>query len=305
VPPKYQEIKNNNNQDKNYILQDQYKTDLISNILDVFTIKQPDLTINDLFFLLDSSGPCVYRDSHLQKPGLIVLGNNAVSTDSLTLKLLNIETQDHKLILDAHQRGLGIIDLKQIKLLGEDIDQNSIFVDLCTTKLENINLINFIINSGQTCSGCFKQAYHLLNLMKTHMIKDLKYNPRNAFLVGINPGEPKQFDNVLLFGDCAIRSTNNSNFRKRQIISKKSSTKKKNPKKSREKDIQKKENIKFKKNRKILEMPGCPPDITDCLELIFKYYGKNNLPNLSLLSNFLKVFIDPKTKEKLRMMGVI
>jgi len=305
VPPKYQEIETNESQDDNYVALDQYKKDLISNMLDVFSIKQPDLIINDLFYLLERSGPCIYKDSYLQKTGIMVLGNNAVSTDLITLKLLNIETQGYKLILDAHQRGLGIIDPKLITLVGEDIEQNSIFVELCASKLDEINLKNFIINSGQICSGCFKQAYHLLNLMKTHMIKDLKYNPRNALLVGLNPGEPERFDNVLLFGDCAIRSTNNCNFRRIKIIPKKSSTKKKSSKKSREIDLQNKKKIKFKTNKNILELPGCPPEITDCLNLIFKYYGKGNLPNLSLLNNFLKILIDPKSKEKLRITGVI
>lgn len=305
VPPKYQEIETNDSQDNDYVSLDKYKKDLISNILDVYSIKQPDLIINDLFYILERSGPCIYRDSNLQKTGIMVLGNNAVSTDLITLKLLNIETQDYELILEAHQRGLGIIDPKLITLVGEDIEQNSIFVELCVSKLAKINLKNFIVNSGQTCSGCFKQAYHLLNLMKTHMIKDLKYNPRNAFLVGLNPGEPERFDNVILFGDCAMRSTNNSNFRRTKIIYKKSSSKKKSSKKSREKDQQNKEKIKFKTNKNILELPGCPPDIADCLKLIFKYYGKGNLPNLSLLSNFLKILVDPKTEEKLRIMGVI
>ena len=305
VPPKYQEIETNDSQDNNYVSLDKYKKDLISNMLDIHSIKQPDLIINDLFYFLEGAGPCIYRDSNLQKTGVMVLGNNAVSTDLITLKLLNIETQNYKLILEAHQRGLGIIDTKLITLIGEDIEQNSIFVELCVSKLDKINLKNFIVNSGQICSGCFKQAYHLLNLMKTHMTKDLKYNPRNAFLVGLNPSEPERFDNVLLFGDCAMRSTNNSNFRKKQIISKKPSSKKKSSKKSREKGLQNKEKIKFKTNKSILELPGCPPNITDCLKLIFKYYGKSNLPNLSLLSNFLKILDNPKTKEKLRITGVI
>ena len=70
-------------------------------------------------------------------------------------------------------------------------------------------------------------------------------------------------------------------------------------------NLQNKKKIKFKTNKNILELPGCPPEITDCLNLIFKYYGKGNLPNLSLLNNFLKILIDPKSKEKLRISGVI
>jgi len=304
VAPKWQEIDSNKNQNNNYVLQDQYEQDLISNILDVFTIKKPDLIINDLFYLLESSGPFIYRDSHLQKPGLMVLGNNAVSTDLITLKLLKIDIRDHGLILEANKRGLGLIDHNLIKLLGEDLEKNSISVELCPLNLKDINLKNYLINTGDICSGCFKQAYHLLNIVKTHMIKDLKYNPRNAFLIGLNPDEPKRFDHVLLFGDCAIRSTKNGKFQKKQIKSKKSSKKKKNSKKSRENGLKNKETVKIIKNKNILELPGCPPDIFSCLELIFKYYGEKNLPNLSLLRTYIKTLIDSKTTENLRIMGV-
>jgi hypothetical protein len=235
----------------------------------------------------------------------MVLGNNAISTDSITLKLLNLKTQNHDLILNAHKRGLGPIDSNIINSLGEDPEGNTISVEFCKEKLEDINLRNCTINSGRMCSGCFLNAYHLLNIMKTQMVKDLKYNPGNAFLIGLNPNGPERFKNIILFGDCAIKSTKNGKFRKIRMTSKKSSKKKKISKKSREKNKQKKEIIKFKTNKSILELPGCPPNIFTCLELIYKYYGKKNVPNLFLLRNFLKTLINSKTTESLRIMGVI
>jgi uncharacterized protein (DUF362 family) len=300
VAPKYQEIDGNLNQNRDYITRDQYKKDLISNILDVFTIKPPDLVVNDIFYLLESAGPFYYKDSQLKKPSIMILGNNAISTDLITLKLLNIETQDHDLILEAFQRGLGLIDLKSINILGETLEENTISIELCKY-LEELSLKNFIINSGEKCAGCIKQSYHFLNFIKTYMVKDLKYNPRNAFLVGYNPREPQRFDNVLLFGDCAIKSTKDANFR----LKPKTSNKKKKSKKVGQKGIQKKENVKFKTNKNILELPGCPPDIFNCLELIFNYYRKKQLPNLSLLRNLLKILTDGKNNQKLRKMGVI
>ena len=305
VSPKYQEIGSNENLDNDYISIDQYKKDLISNILDVFTIKQPNLVINDFFYLLESAGPYIYRDSNLKKTGIVVLGNNAVSVDLITLKLLNIDIQNHDLILEANQRGLGIIDPQKINLFGEKIEDNNIIIDLCESKLENINLKNLLVSSGRYCSGCYKQAYHLLNFMKTYMTKDLKYNPNNAFIVGQNPLEPERFKNILLFGDCAIESTKNSKFRKIEKISKKETANKKKPKKLQKSGSQKKEIIKVKTNKKILELPGCPPDILDCLELLIKYYGKKNLPNLSFFRKILETMVNTKEKENLRVMGVI
>lgn len=293
VSPRYQEIKNNGDIDTTYLLRDQFKQDLISDILDVFTIKQPNLVINDFFYLLESAGPFIYRDSNLRNPSIMVLGTNAVSVDLITLKLLNIDIQSSKLLLEAYQKGLGPIEPKKIILSGEEIEDVGVFIELCSSKLEEIHLKNIKINSGQLCSGCFKQAYHLLNIMKTQLVKDLKYNPRNAFLVGLNPSEPERFDNVLLFGDCAIKSTQNSNFREIKIDVKKASQNKKKSKK-------KKEKFKVKRNKKILEFPGCPPEINNCLELIHKYYGRTNLPNLT----FLKIMMDSKEKETLKSMGV-
>ncbi len=122
---------------------------------------------------MESAGPYIYRDSNLKKTGIVVLGNNAVSVDLITLKLLNIDIQNHDLILEANQRGLGIIDPQKINLFGEKIEDNNIIIDLCESKLENINLKNLLVSSGRYCSGCYKQAYHLLNFMKTYMLSFL------------------------------------------------------------------------------------------------------------------------------------
>jgi uncharacterized protein (DUF362 family) len=305
VSPKYQEIGSNKKRDNDYISDDQYKSDLISNILDVFSIKQPNLVINDLYYLLERAGPYVYKDSNLKKTGIAVIGINAVSVDLITLRLLNSDIQNNNLVLEANQRGLGIIDSQKIKILGEKTEDTNLVIDLCISKLENINLKNFEVKSGHYCSGCYKQAYHLLNLMKTYMIKDLKYNPNNAFLIGQSPLEPEHFKNVLLFGDCAIKSTKDSNFRKIEMISKKKPVSKKKTKKIQKPESHKKEKLKTKKNENILDLPGCPPDILYCLESIFKYYGKSNLPNLSFFRKMLEIVVNPKEKEKLRVMGVI
>ncbi|MFX1346733.1 MAG: DUF362 domain-containing protein [Promethearchaeota archaeon] len=305
ISPKYQDIRSNKNLDNQYISNDKYKKDLISNILDVFAIKQPKLVINDFFYLLERAGPSIYKDSNLKKTGVVVLGNNAISVDLITLKLLNIDIQNYDLILEANRRGLGIIDSQKITLLGEKIEDINITIDLCEKKLKNINLKNIKVSSGQLCSGCYKQAYYLLNFMKTYMTKDLKYNPNNAFLIGNNPLEPERFKNILLFGDCAIKSTKNSNFRKIEKISKKDTANKKKNKKKHKSGPQKKEKIKFIVNKNILELPGCPPDILNCLELLYKYYGKKNLPNLHFFKNLLDSVVNPKEKENLTAMGVI
>ena len=143
--------------------------------------------------------------------------------------------------------------------------------------------------------------------MKTNMIKDLKYNPNNVFLVGQNPSAPENFGNILLFGDCAINSTKSSDFRRLKKESKdkgkkKSATEDKTLKKPKP---QKKTKTKFKTNTKIMELPGCPPDLLDCIPLFMKYYGKSNMPNLSFLKETVKFWFNPKEKKNLRTMEVL
>jgi uncharacterized protein (DUF362 family) len=312
VSPKYQELGVEKSDNEDYLSLDQYKIDRISNILDIYSIKKPDLVINDLFFVLEGAGPFIYKDSNLKRTNLVVIGKNAVSVDFITLKLLNIETDDYSLVKEAFKRNLGIGGLDNITILGKNIDENDVNIELCVPHLGDINLKNFRVNTGKLCSGCFKYAYHLLNFMKTNMVKDLKYNPNNVFLVGQNPLEPENFGNILLFGDCAINSTKNSNFR---TIKKESKKKKKNIAKKAIEDTkdkflkkqksQKKSKPKFKTNKKILNLPGCPPDIFNCITTFLKYYGKSNMPNLSFFKETLESSIKSKEKNYLRELEVL
>jgi uncharacterized protein (DUF362 family) len=307
VSPKYQELGVSETDDKEFISLNQYKTNLISNILDIYTIKKPDLVINDLFYVLEGAGPFIYKDSNLKKTNYVVMGKNAVSVDVITLRMLNIEINNYDLIKEAYKRNLGIIDLEKIKILGEVLDENGINIDLCASKLEDINVKNYRVKSGKYCSGCFKFAYHLLNFMKSNLVKDLKYNPNNLFLVGQNPPEPDYYGNILLFGDCAINSTKNSDFRTIKKESKKGNEKKYNTKDKilKKHKSQKKPKNKFKTNDKVLELPGCPPNILDCMTMFMKYYGKSNMPNLSFFKEIIETWVDPKDKKNLRAMGVL
>ena len=139
--------------------------------------------------------------------------------------------------------------------------------------------------------------------MKTNMVKDLKYNPNNILLVGHNPTIPEKFGNILLFGDCAINSTKNNDFRTIKKESKKKKIKKEKILKKQK--PQKNPKTKFKTNKEILEIPGCPPDILNSLFMLIKFYGKSNMPNLSLFKAVLETWFNPKDKEYLRAMGVL
>lgn len=294
-----QEIEKTTENKSEYVSLDKYKQELKTKIIDVFTIKQPKLVINDLFYILEGAGPFIYKDSNLKKTEYLVIGNNSIATDIITLKMLNLELEDCDLILDARNKISYELKPSEIKTIGVDLKDIDINIEFCATKLEDIDVSNVSIRSGRYCSGCFKQAYHLLNFMKTKMIKDLKYNPRNSFLIGENPPNPNNPKNIILFGDCAINSTKESDFRKVIKKSKKSIKNDVNKKNNNKSKANKEGKIKLKKNEKILELEGCPPDIFSCIDFMIKYYGKINVPNLCLFNKTIKLWSNRSIREKL------
>jgi len=300
IPSKYREIGKNQQNNSEYNSADQYKKEMVSNILNIFTIKQPDLVINDLFYLLEGAGPVIYKDSKIKKTNLMIIGEDAISVDLITLKILNLEIDDCEIIQKAQSKNISVPKISNIKVLGEKVEENIINVDFCVSKIEDIKMNNVSIYPGKYCSGCFKQAYHLLNFMKTYMVKDLKYNPTNTFLIGENPIEPEKIGNVILFGDCAINSTKSYKFRKLLIEAKKNLIGEAKNKLFKKPKAKKKPKIKEKPNKNILELPGCPPDIFDCLELIMNYYGKENVPNLNLLTKMNEFWFKGKLNDELK-----
>jgi len=300
VPNKYQGILKITRPGKDYLFLDHYKQDLISNILDVYSIKKPSLVINDMFDFLEGAGPYVYKDSNLLHTGLVVIGRDAVAVDLITLKLFNIDLLKSDILLEARNRKLGITDESKINLIGENLGNNRLEVKFSAYRLDDIIIKNTTIKAGRICSGCFKEAYHLLNCVKTHMTKDLKYIKRQYFLTGENPPEPESLDHIIVFGECAINSTKNREFRTIRTSSDKNYVETIKGKMGKESKSQKVPKVKEKTNKQVIEIPGCPPNLFESLNSILKYYGKSQAPNLSFYNNLLKSYYQQASSKKLK-----
>ncbi len=298
VSNQFQKIQKNVRSGKDYLHLDQYRQDLITNILDIFSVKKPSIVINDLFYFLEGAGPFIYKDSNLKRTNLIVVGNDAVAVDLITLRLFEIDLLSSDILLEARNRRLGITDIPNIRLIGENLEDIKLTVDFCVSKLEDINLKNTYMKAGRICSGCFKEAYHLLNLMKTHMTKDLKYIIKQSFLVGEKPPKPESLENIILFGDCAIESTENREFRKIIITNNKDYIEIAKKKLKKDYKAQDKTKVKERVNKKIVELPGCPPSRFDCLNSLISFYGKGQVPNLFFFNNLIKTYYNQETDKK-------
>lgn len=293
VPNKYQKIQKHERPGKDYLHLDQYKQDLISHILEIAEIRTPTLVINDLFYTIEVAGPLIYKDSRCKRHNLLIMGSNPFIVDYITLQLMNMELTENKLLIEAQDHQFGINDIEKIKIFGNSISDVQFNFQKCVSKLEDIEVKNCGISPGRYCSGCFEKAYHLLNFMKSGMTKDLKYMGYFSFLIGDTPSEPNIENDIILFGDCAINSTKNRDFRNITIQKNQISTDQVMQKlKKSQRTSSKTTKTKIVKNKRILELSGCPPNLNLCLKKLIKYYGKNIIPNLNLLNQINKDFID-------------
>ncbi|MBY8988566.1 MAG: DUF362 domain-containing protein [Candidatus Lokiarchaeota archaeon] len=299
VPNRYQRIEKVIRSGKDYLFLDQFKQDLISNILDIYSIKKPDLVINDMFYFLEGAGPFVYRDSNLIYTGLGIVGRDAVAVDLITLKMFGIDLLSTDILLEARNRKLGVTDISNITIIGENVENINLKVNFSVYRLDDIKIKNTTIKAGRICSGCFREAYHLLNYFNTHLTKDLKYIKKQYFLIGENPLEPESLEHIILFGECAIKSTKNRAFRNVRISSDRNYIENIKGKIKKDYKSQKLPRFKEKTNKHIVEIPGCPPDLYESLNSIHKYYGKSQTPNLSFYNNLIKIYYEQATKSKM------
>ena len=122
------------------------------------------------------------------------------------------------------------------------------------------------------------------------MTKDLIYINKQTFIVGHTPKQPENHKNVLLFGDCAVNSTRDYDFRM-TTVTKEAPKLLESLKKVFKRKIEKNPRIKTikKQNKDILNLPGCPPDMKEVYAAILDYYTKKDVPNLRFYLDSLKI----------------
>jgi hypothetical protein len=186
----------------------------------------------------------------------------------------------NEIILQAREREFGPKDLSEIETIGLSLEDNKINVTLCPKKLNQIEIINTEIKTGNICMGCYEQLYYLLNYLKTYAIKDLKYIQDWSILAGLNPAEPTNQDDILIFGDCALRTTEEYKFQtkiKKTLI------------KKHEKEV---------KNNNIIEVPGCPPNLERTFNFLLNYFGKKNMPSMKFFLKLENIYENRNTFQK-------
>jgi uncharacterized protein (DUF362 family) len=76
-----------------------------------------DLVVVDGIVAMEGNGPIIGTPREL---GIIVAGTNPVSTDAVCSRIMGYDPLKVKYLANAHEMGLGEIDLDRIEVLGED-----------------------------------------------------------------------------------------------------------------------------------------------------------------------------------------
>lgn len=88
-------------------------------LVDVFQEVKPQLVLMDGVIAMDGNGPMA---GTLKNAGLLIGGEDSVAVDSVFSHLAGMNPAKLLTTKEAHRRGLGEIDLKNIDILGESIE---------------------------------------------------------------------------------------------------------------------------------------------------------------------------------------
>ncbi|MFA4843597.1 MAG: DUF362 domain-containing protein [Candidatus Margulisiibacteriota bacterium] len=92
--------------------------DFAAAIVDIYQITKPALNIMDAIVGMEGPGP---NSGDPRKMGLLIASTDGVAMDAIGSYLIGYEPSRILTTLDAHQRGLGEIDLKKIEIIGPEL----------------------------------------------------------------------------------------------------------------------------------------------------------------------------------------
>jgi uncharacterized protein (DUF362 family) len=96
-------------------------------LLDVFSVVKPDFNVVDALVCIEGDGPNL-PPGKSRPLGLVIAGKDGVAVDAVCAKIIGIDPFEVKHLALAHERGIGIADISQIEVVGEQLkDVETIF----------------------------------------------------------------------------------------------------------------------------------------------------------------------------------
>ena len=105
-------------------------------LVDVYSVVRPHFHVVDGIVALEGDGPNLPPGK--SKPlGLLIAGRDGLAVDAVCAKIMGLEPQKVKHLRLAHQKGLGIMDLQEIEVRGEEIEDVTTPFELPSTFKES------------------------------------------------------------------------------------------------------------------------------------------------------------------------
>ncbi|MDD5222840.1 MAG: DUF362 domain-containing protein [bacterium] len=182
--------------------------------VDIYAISKPHLCVTDMFHAMEGQGPAF---GDIVEMKLVVASADSVACDATVEALMGFENLECPLTRIAHKRGLGIGDMNQIQVVGENILQHRRHFKRALWHPDTDRPYYGIrILAGDVChGGCQMIVRYLIDLSHILFKKMERELGPIYIMVGDNPPPPPEKAFILVFGDCAIYSTWHYQYRRR------------------------------------------------------------------------------------------
>ncbi len=90
-------------------------------LVDVYSLVKPKFNLVDALVALEGDGPNLPPGK--AKPlGLLIAGKDGLAVDAVCAKIMGLDPKEVKHLRLAHEQGLGILDLEEIEIKGENLE---------------------------------------------------------------------------------------------------------------------------------------------------------------------------------------
>jgi uncharacterized protein (DUF362 family) len=91
-------------------------------LVDVYSVVQPQFNVVDAIIALEGDGPNL-PPGKAKQVGLIIAGKDGLAVDAVCAKLMGFDPLEVKHLKLAGEKGLGVVDLNDIHVIGENLKE--------------------------------------------------------------------------------------------------------------------------------------------------------------------------------------
>ncbi len=126
-------------------------------LVDIYSYSPPSLNVMDGVWCMEGDGPSQGRPRYL---GLLFVSKDAVALDAVASYLIGYDPMEIDTTRIAHERGVGVGDLAEIEVVGEEIHQHrTTFKRPTSLYMRNATLLSWILYSLSSVRPKFFRRY--------------------------------------------------------------------------------------------------------------------------------------------------